>query len=411
MFDQIYQELQVRWAAKLFIKMYEKWYKAKPGEIKLFHYTSTEVMDKILGNATFRASNIFYLNDSKEYREGVESLKPYYVDLGIKREMLEELSKNDGRFIAGPYTVSFSLQENSLHQWITYAKESGVALELDYELINSSPQNWLIAQKFEDEQEQGVIEIEMIKPLTYRQSLETKLETICKSVEIEEHEEVGTKAEKELIERLALQMLVSYIKNEKFNGESEVRIAAIPMEICKQIDLDKEKKLKTVIQYYPTGGILRPYLDLVFKHVDDMGKQHSVLPLKSIIVGPSGKQQIVFDSVVHRVTYGKKQVYQYGLEDIKKHLDALGEMIQEKYAKDEYVNAFKASWLDDNMKPLCERFGKNEEEIRGELGITETALAATDSAELVKTLDKIRHDFYMTSEGIIIHKSDIPYVF
>ena len=36
-----------------------------------------------------------------------------------------------------------------------------------------------------------------------------------------------------------------------------------------------------------------------------------MLPLKSITVGPSGSQQSVFDSIVHRIKYGETKVYDY----------------------------------------------------------------------------------------------------
>lgn len=410
MAGHFYREEQIMWASKLFLKIYEEWLGKSDDSLEMYHYTSTEVMDKILGNATFRASNIFYLNDASEYWEGVKFLSEHKKSIGIDSAMLADMGKEDGQVSAGLYTVSFSQDQDSLHQWITYAKESGVALKLDHAIIQKHPDQWVLAQQFDDGQEMPVVRVEIIKPLKYNEQPQNDLGSLF-SVLGEEEKAITDSNDQETIKKLALQIFASYIKDPQFNSESEVRITVMPMESPKIVAKDRSESTKTKLQYFPTKGILRPYLNLTFKRINDDGKVLPTLPLERIIVGPSGHQQIVFDSVVHRVTYGEKQVYQYGLEDIKKHLDALGEMIKTKYSKDEYVTAFEASWLDGNMKPLCERFGKNEEEIRRELGITETASAATDSAELVKTLDKIRHDFYMTSEGIIIHKSDIPYVF
>ena len=410
MAGHFYREEQIMWASKLFLKIYEEWLGKSDDSLEMYHYTSTEVMDKILGNATFRASNIFYLNDASEYWAGVKFLSEHKESIGVDAAMLADLGKEDGQVSAGLYTVSFSQDHDSLHQWITYAKESGVALKLDHAIIKKHPDQWALAQEFDDGQELPVVRVEIIKPLKYNEPPQKDLGSLF-SVLGEEERSITDSKDQETIKKLALQIFASYIKDLKFNSESEVRIAVMPMESPKIVARDCYESVKTKLQYFPTKGILRPYLNLTFKCIDGDGKVIPTLPLERIIVGPSGQQQIVFDSVVHRITYGKKQVYQYGLEDIKKHLDALGVMIKVKYSKDEYVNAFKASWLNKNMKSLCERFRKNNEEIRKELDIDESLLATTDSADFDKTLDKISHDFYMTSEGIIIHKSNIPYVF
>ena len=46
----------------------------------IYHYTSTEVLDSLLTEATFWASNLYYLNDSSEYQTGIIFLKNIFAE-------------------------------------------------------------------------------------------------------------------------------------------------------------------------------------------------------------------------------------------------------------------------------------------------------------------------------------------
>jgi len=265
--------------------------------VQLFHYTSTDVMDKLLERTTFRASNIFYLNDAAEYKAGIDALYEAVSDNEAKR-ILEEIEIEDGqgRLSCGAFSISFSQERDSLHQWITYAKESGVAIELDNELINDIQAGvfWLGVDSYDFDRDRKRREDEL---------LSASLKTIMKPVQYR-YEPDFFRQEKILPNRETYMWLASYIKQSAFKSEKEVRIAILP---CRAKDRESR------IQYFvmPTG-VLRPYLNITIGKISDRDNQFiPMLPLKSITVGPSGKQQVVFDSVVHRMKYGETHVYNY----------------------------------------------------------------------------------------------------
>ena len=65
-------------------------------ETRLYHYTSTAVLDSLLSNATFWASNIYYLNDASEFQTGIEALKKHLVQVLAMKKMSW---KNVERFV------------------------------------------------------------------------------------------------------------------------------------------------------------------------------------------------------------------------------------------------------------------------------------------------------------------------
>lgn len=265
--------------------------------ILLFHYTSLDVMDKLLEQSTFRASNIFYLNDAAEYKAGIDRLFDVVCDEEAKKIIKEiEIEDGQGRMSCGVFSISFSQEKDSLHQWITYAKESGVAIELDSELINNIEDGvfWLGVDSYDFERD---------KECGEKQLLSASLKTIMKPVQYEYEEDYFVK-ENILPSKEVYMWLASYMKQPDFKTENEIRIAILASRT-------EEKQSK--MQYYvmPSGG-LRPFLNITFGMINLAEERFApMLPLRSITVGPSGKQQVVFDSVVHRLKYGESKVYNY----------------------------------------------------------------------------------------------------
>lgn len=74
-------------------------------------------------------------------------------------------------------------------------------------------------------------------------------------------------------------------------------------------------KYQSKVQYFVMPhGVLRPYINVKFGYImKDSNKFIPMIPIKSIIIGPSGRQQAVFDSVVHRLVYGENNIDPYQL--------------------------------------------------------------------------------------------------
>jgi len=315
--------------------------------VRLFHYTSTDVMDKLLERTTFRASNIFYLNDAAEYRAGIDALYEAVSDVEAEKILKEiEVEDGQGRLSCGVFSISFSQERDSLHQWITYAKESGVAIELDNELINSIQDGvfWqgVDSYDFDKDKEKGENDL-----------LCASLKTVMKPVQYRYDPEFF-KQEKILPNRETYMWLASYIKQSAFKSEKEVRIAILA---CRT----EERESK--IQYYVMpNGVLRPYLNITIGKISTIDNQFvPMLPLKSITVGPSGKQQVVFDSVVHRVKFGNTRVHNYAekkellINNFVLYLCELLIWIEKRSNKNDIIEANRIR-VSDNEIPYIENF-------------------------------------------------------
>lgn len=414
--NEYYERNLIFYANKFFVECINNFFETESTEIEsVFHYTSTEVFDKIIEKATFRASNVFYLNDSQEYKNGIETLKAMIKkqhEQGLVFDSLEKIvnniSSSDGKSFPGLYTISFSKEPDSLHQWITYAKESGVAIELDYKLLqkNSGTSKWWLKQDIENESNAGVLEMDIMKPLKYSfNTKETNNFAMAWENVLNIMDEFSTAKEKEDVSEITLRMLASHIKNERFTSESEVRIATFPLQI---------RDNHTKIHYFSTKGILRPYIDVSFGYYQNDGFVKAI-PIKSITIGPSGKQQTVFDSVVHRLTYGVQKVYQYNLEELNNNLSSYCNMVKEYYSKlepitEDLVDIIKISWFNKNEEYLNKAFPKLKNiDISELIGIKNLNLKLNSRQNEI--LHKINEDFHFTREGIIIKKSSTPYIF
>lgn len=96
---------------------------------KIHHYTDLSAMTSILGKEyiTLRATNVLYLNDSRELHEGIEVV-----------EKIENRKISSGSF-RNYYITSFSHTEDCLTMWGMYAANgSGCILSFDHNIIAKS---------------------------------------------------------------------------------------------------------------------------------------------------------------------------------------------------------------------------------------------------------------------------------
>ena len=401
--------------------------------VPLYHYTDTEVLDSLLSGATFWATNIFYQNDSEEYKNGVKLLETKLADIVSTSKdqrknaciegALKAMKKEDAQNNIGLFTISFSKEEDSLHQWITYAKESGVAIELDNSKINELT---LMYQK--NDQEFGEFAKVPLVPLDYTpNSLQEKLSMIS-----------AIEGDMELPINISLRLMASYLKNPSFKSEKEVRLTFVP--VAQGNDSDT-----TQIFYKRSQlGILKPYIKVKFCNKIDNDKP--CLPLKSITVGPSGKQQVIFNSVVHRLNYGRCNIYNYSSEgkqlinNFCLYLTEVNNLIDTSRAEshDENIVTQKPDALAQKILisfiKLCKKRNReikdlpvikyiinewlecNKTFLRS-LGFTSKVLNPFSGDETkvsdkqLKLLETIKENLYFSKEGVIVRKSKIPYIF
>lgn len=305
--------------------------------IHLYHYTSTEVLDKILHNAAFWASNIFYLNDSSEFKAGIKAIREKVEKWKeeepkrIVKGYLDEVEKYDGQNWQGIYSISFSTLYDKLQQWTTYAKESGVCIELDYNIIQDglkSPRLLLKEKSANGKYIHASENYNGFGGLAYgdsgigkngRRKTEDALfrdfVKICRKLKWEDDKKTSEETQKIWIDREKeakryLSLAASYYKEQGFQGEGEVRISFFPLQERNALTGEMER---AEIKYRQLkDGILRPYIEVYFFQGTDKTPR---CPIKSITIGPSRKQQYVYDSVVHRLKYGQVNVWRYPLEE------------------------------------------------------------------------------------------------
>lgn len=430
---------------------------------KLFHYTTTNVLNIILDSASFWASNMLYLNDADEYKNGIKMIRDCCgcIDKNedaykyLKNERQKDFWANidepdDGEI----YTISFCQDGDLLSQWITYAKESGVALELDEILLDgtldlSRSENFYFIVKSDSGNDQSdgdkkekacKIEVQaystanVLSNIIYRNEIDDTFKKymsdfICA---INNFDSPINEADK----RCMYKIKASYIKNPKFEAEKEVRASFM------NVVPNKSSAKKSKINYFRTDkGVLRPYLEVQIALANNNLEFKPCLPLKSITVGPSGVQQAVFDSVIHRLKNGERKIYNYAKKNPQKFTQNFSDYLEEvlEYAKENNLFNYKGeievegryNFAENEMEldikrkkrevnksvkdfifQLVNRLNKHVQEIVDIKinGIDNT----TDFSKVTKYDDairEIRKNFYFTEEGVLIRKSKIPYIF
>ncbi len=429
----------------------------------VFHYTSTEVLGKLLSTGTFWASHISFLNDAAEFKGSLEYLEKVFLNdkdtfNGIK--MIEKSTKN---FWNGIYSISFSKEGDLLQQWITYAKESGVSIELDFDsnIFNEEDEivlllatkniecQQLLEKKLEElKQEKSISESLIVESILLQLShIFYPIKDVYNKIfyydkDFSDNSEIVEKMKNILIVQCEnnpwnddhlessynyLRILSSYIKDEKFRNEDEIRLAFFPTRLDLPLSQEDYKErsfqIKTKINYYRmNNGVLRPYINVKFCKKKDLEPKNitfdnvvGCLPLKSITIGPSGKQQKIFEGIIHRLKYGETNIWDYTekkaiffqrfnnyAETAIKRYELINQRLDEN-TKNIIIKKLKLQWEEENAKANFFKDCKEEK--------VEDNLIDEEAEKVNRIIENINEDNYFSKEGIWIKKSKIPYIF
>lgn len=407
-------------------------------EIRLYHYTSTAVLDSLLSNATFWASNIYYLNDASEFQTGIEALKNAFsksfgadeVELEECRKICEECIDNieewNGYTWPGIFSVSFSIKEDVLNQWITYAKEGGVCIEFDSKIMKGEvkPENYLFIT---EDSEKNIFSLPTgnIARTIYNDNILNDTEKIKKIIEnlvkLCARYSPGRTGKSDMLKKNKeivcefFAILASYFKNKDFVIEDEIRM------VCPLI-FDLDGGSADIFYNKKENGILRPYIKVKFHKGADLDAK-AMLPIVAITVGPAGNQEAVFNSVVHRVEYGNPAVWEYDRGYLEKFLlNYVNGCLRQNEIKEngkavECANYILADWENRTGKKTV---SYEEKTLDGEvIQINRVELAgnkkngekASLEEQVKQKIDIWKPENYLTKQGIWIKKSKIPYVY
>lgn len=323
---------------------------------KLYHFTTIDVLQKIIENAQFYAFNIKYSNDHQEFDDGYKriykelnkQLKAFYGNntldqafIKVIRNIIDEIpgkpdaidSEDYGYFgsvlkRSSPevYFVCFTLNDDSLAQWEMYAKESGVSIEFDfngYEFVDAGLPECL-SDYYKTKTINNVInnDVKKVNEVAYttvrlfgstihdilydknaiKNMIARKVASVRDELLLARQEPEGKIEQiiKSCFEEAPL------IKGKEHRSEAESRIIVRPTVDDLYDDEYNQISCHNVINHINIGGVLTPYIKVAWTPQD---KSKSLLhPIKTVIVGPGWNQDIVYKSVIHYLCTNKERI-------------------------------------------------------------------------------------------------------
>lgn len=282
--------------------------KSNQAKLKYYHYTS---INGVLGifkdfieaqeqtgikgiennfptTCKFYASNIRFLNDAEEYKEGEEFLKKK----GIENIKIHE----------NIYSISFCKTLDLLSQWKWYGKDSGIAIEFDLDNID-----YIWYYQICDGEKVELTD-NRLKPIAVKYTLNEKEHFYQDIVDELNWGNDDEKLSNEKLEKLK-KVFIPFCKNIGFAEEGESRLIFQTYNRIQNSDEENNfdnglAKLLYMIGGRPNNifdinyvvaanGVAKPTLTVKFKHKSDLSI------IKSLTVGPGQNQQLIFNALIH----------------------------------------------------------------------------------------------------------------
>lgn len=277
---------------------------AQSKRTRYIHYTSQESfcamfkdyltqINQKTGNGKREYINLFasqmqYLNDKQEYKEGVEIVKSANVG---NTDLIESI-----------FICCFCGEEDLLSQWKYYGKNCGIAIEFDFD--SDVELCWFSTYHNNSKCETNSAYWIELKPYNvFYENHQKEFEKITKTVENSIYKDISDKE--------ATNIFVPYCKNKHFAEERESRLIFYPIKsVVQNGDL-----LLTNIEYRNTNGKIIPQFKCKIAYKDGAKPENSI-PVKSVMIGPGYNQRLVFNSVINMLEPNKMNVKFYSDEEI-----------------------------------------------------------------------------------------------
>lgn len=216
---------------------------------------------KFVNRCSVYASNIRYLNDAQEYKEGLQYCK----------DIIGDLASPDMDI----YSTSFCGNGDLLSQWSMYGGKSGIAIGFNFQNIEVG----LFKQKERDNEN------------TFYKSLVP----IKVNYEIEERKEFFNQISKEIMEsmssdyrnKLLQSILIPFCKNKFFKNEQESRLVFYYCPVIGRI-------YDSLYSVNDEKGLIKPALNIQYKSIEADSNI-----INELIVGPGYNQNLVFNALIH----------------------------------------------------------------------------------------------------------------
>lgn len=420
-----YSEAQVA-ACKKFVHQYGyKWdKKTEPSDFgqtaqKAFYYTTVSTFHKFAENGCLWASHIKRMNDWQEFELGRQLVLDALIEFAenqsshASQETIEYIQEAifEAKRIARPggtnqrfgygrtyvdywhpevYNISFTRESDLLSQWKMYARESGVAIEFDFSRASTF---WQKAVHNETDTMDFKQENCIPRRVNYQvKQLKQQLE--CDLGQINKDPELFAPRMIQLLEQ------IPFIKHSGFSQEGESRLIFRPHKRLESDDTITHSK----VGYREAGHLLIPYLEIYCGQPADPKADlaHSIgWPVVSVTVGPGHDQDVVFESLIHRLEYGKTQFRPFTEEEkFLANKKFILEFIRQHIKQHPCLRD-----MDGKVHRLKDNSAKAQsalEEIKEKLH--------TDQ-EFQKEYTAYCAGHYLCDSGLLIKKSQIPYIF
>ncbi|MDR3364406.1 MAG: DUF2971 domain-containing protein [Clostridiales Family XIII bacterium] len=384
----------------------------------VFYYRSVRSAFKIMREGALRAGHIAYMNDSQEYVNGLRNIETH-----LRENNLEEPGCPDAiAFLDGEislfrqermrnsdvFCISFCKEADHLDLWVRYAKESGVCLEMDFGETGRGSAYFIhdIDKPFDAKKcEAGKHDIKLsdISYISTKKPEQEKLKRLLKKHAI--LNEDCTVNTDELIKNAKYLNAASVIKRKDFEIEKETRLI-----FTKNLLYDVTKEIK----YDYETGIPKPYLE-----VKCMKNKRLCWPIKSIMIGPGIKQDIVFAGFAHflnNVDDCPGSEYCLPFLSNAGFAKRAGEFLDEIIVK--IHNGPDPACLEECKSKMASFFQKTDDEndyFEKRYEAAKCAIAhlksSCNSNNICEDVEKHLSENLFTKQGVILRKSAIPYIY
>lgn len=415
----------------------------KPIDKNVYYYTTTDTLKKIMETGCLFASHIKYMNDWQEFNSGYDKICEKIISrLEFLRESSSISDSNNKDiedmikfFEQGPlngyhckiwtgdrieeyefgrnfqfydyafpqvYNISFTCERDLLSQWKMYAKESGISIEFDFSRCNT------FSQKIDEQY--------YFKEKKFPQNVIYKNDITCKEVKLTGMDEESIAVE-DVIKNLEM---VPYIKNQYYDAENECRLIFRPFVEDKNEFTNHY--VSSEIKFRESKHVLIPYLEIFCLNENE----EISWPIMSLTVGPGNNQDVVFSSIKYFVEEFHQHVYDFTVEEYIDNFETYYTILLEKLKKEvinsnaditlsRFVHNFKEQV--DTQKRISEYYSNGK--FRNEMHqakfaineILEKQIKENKREQGKQIMEQFYDNNYLASNGIIIMKSDAPYLF
>lgn len=354
---------------------------------KMYYYTSTDTMSKILSGGNLFATNLGYMNDSREYVNGLNAVGKVLESKVSKESKAAFVEENHSEELTY-FSISFCKENDLLSQWIAYARESGVSIEMSFEenkdvelqIANNDAGNPIVINA----SPRDIIYVEMKNGELTDEDIEVVWHRLDEGSGGNDDDYLMRKGKD----------VSAYIKQKDFAQEKEYRIAVDTATLGEVPKID----------YRMDRHVLKPYLN-----VECMGGW----PVTSVMVGPGSNQELVFRSIRSFLNHAKikssrLQSHAQWKSQIKSYFENGGKYYEEIWngLKVDDKLGFYKSWDELDREPE-----KDIEQGEKEMW-AEKVTKVIEEKEKDKSSDhQLRKDYCFTASGIILKRSEISYIY